>query len=391
MKRTTMLTGLMAWLTLAGTAQACENWNTSEFFETATAIDVQHCLDVGSDINATDGDGITTLHFAAGRNEDPEVIEVLVSAGADVHAGARYRYDGSMIAGFDSSEEFVLEGWTPLHYAAADNSSVAVIEALLAAGANVHAIARNGATPLHAAMFNTNPEFIKVLLAAGADVQARDVFGATTLHVAANFATDPEVIEVLLAAGADVQARDVFGSTALHIAAMFATDPEVIEVLLAGGADVHARDEDGVNGITALHAAAFNSDSPEVIEVLLAGGADVHARDGKGENPLHVAAFSADNPEVIGALLDGGADPAARTPYGLLPITLAEFNTAIRGSDAYRRLAKLIEPGPDEIGWAQVSGCTDLLEIRRFLAKFPESRHAERAQACEAWLEVWGD
>ena len=88
-------------------------------------------LEIGADINAADGDGTTPLHFAASRNEDTKVIAVLVAAGANVHALAEYRYEGSMFAAFDGSEEFVLKGWTPLHFAAADNPNAAVTVALL--------------------------------------------------------------------------------------------------------------------------------------------------------------------------------------------------------------------------------------------------------------------
>ena len=97
MLRMAMGAGMMAGLACIGVAQACEDWNTVEFFETAAAADVQFCLDGGAAIDARDENGMTPLHTAAGWIGDPAVIRILAAAGADV--GAR-----------DS------DGWTPLHF-----------------------------------------------------------------------------------------------------------------------------------------------------------------------------------------------------------------------------------------------------------------------------------
>ena len=73
---------------------------------------------------------------------------------------------------------------TPLH-SAANNGSPAVLEVLLKAGADVHAKAENGWTPLHsAAAFNPSPAVLEVLLKAGADPRAIDKDGKTPHAVA---------------------------------------------------------------------------------------------------------------------------------------------------------------------------------------------------------------
>ena len=43
---------------------------------------------------------------------------------------------------------------------------------------------------------------------------------------------------------------------------------------------------------------------------------------------------------------------------------------------------------PDDVAWAEISTCTDLVKVEIFLAWFPESRHAEKARACKAWLDL---
>lgn len=64
---------------------------------------------------------------------------------------------------------------TPLHFAAGFNDDPAIIDALVAAGAELEARLEQGLTPLHlAAGFNHNPAVIEALLEAGADRRAQD-------------------------------------------------------------------------------------------------------------------------------------------------------------------------------------------------------------------------
>ena len=63
-------------------APDCEEWNTPEFFETATVDDVTACLAAGADVAARNENGGTPLYIAARNNENPAVIEALLVAGA---------------------------------------------------------------------------------------------------------------------------------------------------------------------------------------------------------------------------------------------------------------------------------------------------------------------
>ena len=64
----------------------CEEWNTPEFFETATVEDVTACLAAGADVNARTEDGYTPLHHAAWGNVNAAVVEALLDAGANAAA-----------------------------------------------------------------------------------------------------------------------------------------------------------------------------------------------------------------------------------------------------------------------------------------------------------------
>ena len=163
----------------------CKKWNTKKFFRKATVEDVTACINAGADLDARDGgfwsdcSKCTPLHRAAMHNENVAVIEALLKAGADVKARNKYKS-------------------TPLHRAAMHNENVAVIEALLKAGADPMARDKLKDTPLHdAARFNENPAVIEALLKAGADLSALNDDGRTPLSLA-----NEHNRQVLLAAGA---------------------------------------------------------------------------------------------------------------------------------------------------------------------------------------------
>jgi len=148
-----------------------------------------------SDIEHLDSDGFTPLMCAAYYNPNPEVVRILIKAGAS-------------LGGF--------RGYTVIECAARNNNP-AVIKALLAAGASISPDYL-GSTPLFdAAFYNKNPEVIKVFLKAGASVNAEDTGKDTPLMAAARSKDqNPEVVLELLKSGANAKVKDCWGNTALY-------------------------------------------------------------------------------------------------------------------------------------------------------------------------------
>ena len=66
----------------------CEEWNTQEFFETATVESVTACLAAGADVAARDDQRATPLHWAAGSSQDVSGPSVLLGPG---HYGGKGR------------------------------------------------------------------------------------------------------------------------------------------------------------------------------------------------------------------------------------------------------------------------------------------------------------
>jgi ankyrin repeat protein len=262
--------------------------------------------------------------FELVKTGTPQDVQAAIVQGANVNAR-------------DKSTD---ENWqdkndkTPLMYAAGYNQNPEVITALLKAGANIKAQDLVGRTALIcAAMGNPNPEVITTLLKAGANIKAQDVVGMTSLMYAAAHNQNPEVVSTLLKAGANIKARakGMLGRTVLAYAAVSNPNAEVIATLLEAGADIEARDE---LGGTALLSAAANNQNPEVVSTLLKAGAAIEARNEYGTTPLMGAAYGNPNPEVITTLLKAGADAKAKDSAGKTAFDLAQENEKLKG-DAY--------------------------------------------------------
>ncbi len=117
-------------------------------------------LSGGVDVNQRDNRGFSPLNWAALHGYQA-VVEALIAANADIHQTA--------------------DGWTPLHWAAAGGHQ-AVVQILIDAGANVNE--RDlvvGQTPLHLAVVHGYYAVAKILIAAGANAYKQNNSGETPL------------------------------------------------------------------------------------------------------------------------------------------------------------------------------------------------------------------
>jgi uncharacterized protein len=153
-------------------------------------------------------------------------------------------------------------GVTALHLAVCGGHLEAA-RALVAAGADVNAIAKDG-SPLSVAVWEGHLGVIEFLLAHCADPRAAAANGETALHAAA-YKGNVEAGTRLIAHGAEVNGRTTTGTTD-----MFITSPPVC-------------------GESPLHLAAAYGHR-EFVQLLLQSGARKDLRDHTGQTPAHWAA-----------------------------------------------------------------------------------------------------
>ena len=257
-------------------------WMETALFGTATELKAQ--LDAGLDPNSKTAEGTSLLMMAS---PDAEKVKLLIERGADVHAKAK-------------------SGFTPVIVAATYFGSSQSVKLLLEHGGE----ARPGdkvmfdASPLFYAASAGDLESMSVLLAKGADpnrkMRVMGMFPTSPLLSAVAFA-DPGVVKALLAAGADIHEKDGDSMTPLHWAVV-AHHTEAARALIAGGADVNAVDRYGYTPL--LYAATIDFGDAETATALLAAGADPSVKDKTGKTAL---IHARDHPYLEAALQKASA------------------------------------------------------------------------------------
>lgn len=180
-------------------------------------------------------------------------------------------------------------------------------------GANVNARDEHDlATPLMLAVDAGNLSLCRLLIAAGADVNAIALRGDSALTRAvrrAPSAPSDRIVHLLLERGADANRHGDLEVPPLNVAALYGRT-RAAEWLIDAGADVNLRG--GLWRATPLQYAVASADAPaELIELLLRRGADVNATDSEGRSALaDVTAWG--RTDLAKMLLDQGAAPDPR-------------------------------------------------------------------------------
>ena len=302
----------------------------SEAAKTGDKETLRSLLQKGANVNATEGDGTTALHWASYR-DDLESVELLLKAGAKVNAANDL-------------------GATPL-WTASQNGSEPVVRRLLAAGANPNAKLLLGETVLMVAARSGYAAIVEQLLAKGADVNAKAARDQTALMWAVS-QKHPEVVKVLLAHKADVHARSTAWTDVMAVsphgyldynraiphgndtALLFAArvgDLASAKMLVAAGANVNDADSWGVSAMVL----AAHSGFTELVEFLLDKGADANSAKA-GFTALHIAIMRRDE-KMVSALLAHGAD---------VKVPLQTWTPTRRSSKDYNFEPELIGASP---------------------------------------------
>mgnify|MGYP003951823261 CR=1 FL=1 len=175
-------------------------WNA---IEVGNIEAVKQYLANGVDVNARDENDSTPLHIAVWEGHK-EIVELLISTGADVNAN------------FSPRHQFNFRHSTALH-SAAFKGHKEIAKLLIAAGADVNAKKQGGITPLLITVDNGDRGSIELFIAAGADVNRKMKGGSTPLHRASGQG-QKRISEMLIAAGANVNAVTNGGKTPLDSA-----------------------------------------------------------------------------------------------------------------------------------------------------------------------------
>ena len=262
----------------------------------------QLLLDAGADINLQNEKGQTALKIAFYSCMD--AVPFLLERGADPTIADR-------------------KGDTVLHdlVRVSPTHVEALLNQLLAAGADINRQNRSGQTPLIRAAFGSADRVIvaSALLDRGAEPNLQDSRGNTALHELSNRKADAGAIpmlQALLDKSAALEIRNRMQETPL-IAAIDHSSSSVVQLLIEAGADVNARRARGNPLIGSL--ISCEPDKLEKLTLLVKAGADTSATSEFGPLPLAQAFFNKvylDCLEPAAVLLAARADPNLRDRNG---------------------------------------------------------------------------
>ncbi len=277
-----------------------------------------------ADVNASEPDGTTALHWAVHKH-DLEMTDLLLRAGANVNAANDY-------------------GVTPLSVACSSgNGGIAV--RLLEGGANPNAALWSGETPLMTCSRTGSVDAVKALLARGADVNAKESQKGQTALMWATANKRAEVVRALIAGGADVRAR----SNVVPVPEPFQNPCTPDDVCLTARTDGFTypstvRFPKTAGGFTPLLFAAQQGDV-ESARLLLAAGVDVNESTPEEGTALVLASASGQEQFAL-FLLENGAGPNAKDGFGITPLHYA-LHQGMLAISSYK-------PQPtDRFGWVR--------------------------------------
>mmetsp|Transcript_37245 Transcript_37245/g.87906 ORF Transcript_37245/g.87906 Transcript_37245/m.87906 type:complete len:565 (+) Transcript_37245:200-1894(+) len=183
----------------------------------------------GADPNVHDRDAaeLYGVHYAAMQGHEA-VLETLLALGAQLNVSAG-------------------TGDGVLHYAA-EGGQVAMIRKLVESmGVGVETEGFGDTTPLFSAVEQGKVHALQALIELGANVNHSDAWSTTALHFACSLGR-ADMVDILVKNRADIEADDWGGRTPLQVAAEHGEDT-CCEVLLAAGADPEVCAENGFNAL----------------------------------------------------------------------------------------------------------------------------------------------
>ena len=323
---------------------------------------VERLLALGAEVNVTYGE---TALEAAISGKRLEMIQVLLSAGADPNGASEYAGPGTLLSvpvmkgdiklveallsfGVNANNYHHQDGLDPAWVSnalpiAAQSGNKDMVQLLLDAGAAVDASYLNidtdassedidvlGTTALLSAVRHGRNELAALLLQVGANVNTRpQPFGGWTALQAAAKCGNTELVRTLLDKGAHVDdpAHTELGRTALQ-AASFEGHIDLVLLFLEAGADPNAPPAES-RGITALQGAAIQGHL-RIALLLIEAGADPNAPPAKfhGRTALEGAAEHG-RLDMLQLLLNANADIGGGQPERAREFALQNGHTVV--------------------------------------------------------------
>ncbi|MBQ7594064.1 MAG: ankyrin repeat domain-containing protein [Synergistaceae bacterium] len=291
---------------------------------------IRTLLKHGFDVNERDAEGYTPLMRSI-NNPNPEVVKILLEAGADFTLKLNDEIDDTALtlaarqrnskadtvkylleAEYDTQRQKILSGdvkfWRSVYLEEPENSRNYGNWVYLDKAGNVDSLEDyhswrtlyyySGNLPVRGfkttllglAVMTGNSEVVDYLLKAGCDVNAEQQDKIPMIMLASVFSNNIETVKLIAETG-NINSQDVHGYTALMEAASYSS-PEIVSTLLASGADVNILSEQGRTALMCAASRQTRTDAGKlalIIRMLVSAGADVKVKDENGKSAIDYA------------------------------------------------------------------------------------------------------
>lgn len=283
---------------------------------------IQVLLGAGAEVT------VSVCYLAARHNSNPEVVHLLLEKLSRpikpavmlslFTAACQANPDPAVISWFIDSRgqdpnktDAAKSNMTPFQKACSRNNSLPVIELLIDKGGSLLATRPGGISPvMFAAMMNT-VEVTRLLVDKGADLTYRTHKGMTAYLYAAVSSPHPKMFEFLVQSGADANAHEDpeligGGGNAVDMAAALNKHEGILAAILVAGTDSPPSTMRGRAALRLL----IGSVEPDGVKAFIRSGEQ--AKETGRQSPLLLFAQFNEDPEVIERLIDCGVGVDSR-------------------------------------------------------------------------------
>ena len=287
-----LLAALLLLAMVSAAAAAASDSPVADAARDGDLMRVRALIGQRANVNATQGDGMTALHWAA-FNDDHAIADLLLATGANMTVRTRV---GAI---------------TPL-WLAASNGSAAMIRRLITVDTDINVPTATGGTPLMAAAMSGSVDAMDLLVRRGAWVNARETENGQTALMFAAWENRPDAIRALVRHGALTGLMSYVVSMIEERLDEYGNPIPDRRRRIPGGNSI-------MGGLTPLLIAARDG-HVEAVRALVESGADIdRVSGGDGSSPM-VIAIANGHYDVAQYLLDQGADLNRVNIDGLGPV-----------------------------------------------------------------------